>query len=172
MEHSYNGNSHWYIFFFFSFLTEVEKTKCQHEREVALGSGGAFFPRETGVRHFIPQCDGHGNYLPTQCHSSSGYCWCVDRDGNEIDGTRSGPGVRPPCKWLKHLLLVGVFQPRCTVSQRWCLVMPLRNTALAWSNADLCCSSDNYGSCCSHSVTPEYAFPSARASEPLWWASG
>ncbi|XP_035755598.1 nidogen-1 isoform X4 [Egretta garzetta] len=76
---------------------EVEKTKCQHEREVALGSGGTFFPREIRVGHFIPQCDAHGNYLPTQCHSGSGYCWCVDRDGNEIDGTRSGPGVRPPC---------------------------------------------------------------------------
>ncbi|XP_069656800.1 nidogen-1 isoform X3 [Haliaeetus albicilla] len=76
---------------------EVEKTKCQREREVALGSGGTFFPREIRVGHFIPQCDEHGNYLPTQCHSSSGYCWCVDRDGNEIDGTKSGPGVRPPC---------------------------------------------------------------------------
>uniref|UniRef100_A0A8D0KVY6 Nidogen 1 n=1 Tax=Strix occidentalis caurina TaxID=311401 RepID=A0A8D0KVY6_STROC len=76
---------------------EVEKTKCQREREVALGSGGAFFPREIRIGHFIPQCDEHGNYLPTQCHSSTGYCWCVDRDGNEIDGTRSGPGVQPPC---------------------------------------------------------------------------
>uniref|UniRef100_A0A663N0X7 Nidogen 1 n=1 Tax=Athene cunicularia TaxID=194338 RepID=A0A663N0X7_ATHCN len=76
---------------------EVEKTKCQHEREVALGSGGAFFSREIRIGHFIPQCDEHGNYLPTQCHSSTEYCWCVDRDGNEIDGTRSGPGVQPPC---------------------------------------------------------------------------
>ncbi|KAM6433343.1 nidogen-1 [Rhynochetos jubatus] len=78
-------------------LGEVEKTKCQREREVALGSGGTFFPREIRGGHFIPQCDEHGNYLPTQCHASSGYCWCVDRDGNEIDGTRSGPGVQPPC---------------------------------------------------------------------------
>ncbi|XP_025964741.1 nidogen-1 isoform X2 [Dromaius novaehollandiae] len=76
---------------------EVEKTKCQHEQERALGSGGTFFPREMRVGQFIPQCDEHGNYLPTQCHSSTGYCWCVDRDGNEIDGTRSGPGVQPPC---------------------------------------------------------------------------
>uniref|UniRef100_A0A8B9N5V0 Nidogen-1 n=1 Tax=Accipiter nisus TaxID=211598 RepID=A0A8B9N5V0_9AVES len=78
-------------------LGEMEKTKCQREREVALGSGGTFFQREIRVGHFIPQCDEHGNYLPTQCHSSSGYCWCVDRDGNEIDGTKSGPGVQPPC---------------------------------------------------------------------------
>ncbi|KAM6280871.1 nidogen-1 isoform 2-T2 [Porphyrio hochstetteri] len=78
-------------------LGEVEKTKCQREREVALGSGAPFYSKEIKVGHFIPQCDDHGNYLPTQCHASSGYCWCVDRDGNEIDGTRSRLGVQPPC---------------------------------------------------------------------------
>uniref|UniRef100_A0A8D0LAE2 Nidogen-1 n=1 Tax=Sphenodon punctatus TaxID=8508 RepID=A0A8D0LAE2_SPHPU len=52
-------------------------------------------PRPIG--QFIPQCDVYGNYLPTQCHASTGYCWCVDRDGNEVDGTRSGPGIQPPC---------------------------------------------------------------------------
>ncbi|XP_039208911.1 nidogen-1 isoform X1 [Crotalus tigris] len=73
---------------------EVEKTKCQREQEqiLALGPRG---PRPIG--QFIPQCDIYGNYLPTQCHPSTGYCWCVDRDGNEIDGTRSGPGIQPPC---------------------------------------------------------------------------
>uniref|UniRef100_A0A803SR35 Nidogen 1 n=1 Tax=Anolis carolinensis TaxID=28377 RepID=A0A803SR35_ANOCA len=73
---------------------ELEKTKCQREQEqfMAFGPRG---PRPVG--QFIPQCDVYGNYLPTQCHSSSGYCWCVDRDGNEIDGTRSGPGIQPPC---------------------------------------------------------------------------
>lgn len=106
------------------FPPEVEKTKCQHEREVALGSGGAFFPRDARVGHFIPQCDEHGHYLPTQCHGSTGYCWCVDRDGNEIDGTRSGPGVRPPCKWLKQLFLVDISPSERTVSQMWGLVLP------------------------------------------------
>ncbi|XP_053155988.1 nidogen-1 isoform X2 [Hemicordylus capensis] len=71
-----------------------EKTRCQHEQEqsMSLAPRG---PRPVG--HFIPQCDIYGNYLPTQCHSSTGYCWCVDRDGNEIDGTRTGPGIQPPC---------------------------------------------------------------------------
>ncbi|XP_048341715.1 nidogen-1 [Sphaerodactylus townsendi] len=73
---------------------EQEKTKCQYEQEQVLTFGlrGA-----RPVGQFIPQCDVYGNYLPTQCHSSSGYCWCVDRDGNEIDGTRTGPGIQPPC---------------------------------------------------------------------------
>ncbi|XP_066473183.1 nidogen-1 [Tiliqua scincoides] len=75
-------------------LGELEKTKCLREQEetVAYGPRG---PRPVG--QFIPQCDVYGNYLPTQCHPSSGYCWCVDRDGNEIDGTRTGPGIQPPC---------------------------------------------------------------------------
>nr|XP_034964284.1 nidogen-1 [Zootoca vivipara] len=73
---------------------ELEKTKCQREQEQIL----AFGPRGARpVGFFVPQCDVYGNYLPTQCHSSTGYCWCVDRDGNEIDGTKSGPGIRPPC---------------------------------------------------------------------------
>ncbi|KAL8185858.1 UNVERIFIED_CONTAM: Nidogen-1, partial [Gekko kuhli] len=72
---------------------ELEKTKCQQEQEQVLIFGPRG-PRPAG--QFIPQCDVYGNYLPTQCHSSSGYCWCVDREGNEIDGTRTGPGIRPP----------------------------------------------------------------------------
>lgn len=144
-------------------FTEAEKTKCQREREVALGSVGTFFPREIRVSHFIPQCDEHGNYIPTQCHSSSGYCWCVDRDGNEIDGTRSGPGVRPPCKWLKHLFLLGVSPPKCTVSEMWGLVMLLRYS----SGLEQCRSllaQWQHALCCSPSVTPAQTFPSAGAS--------
>ncbi|XP_074079062.1 nidogen-1 [Macrotis lagotis] len=77
---------------------EVEKTRCQRQREHILGSVGATdsqWPRPVG--QFVPECDEHGHYVPMQCHHSSGYCWCVDRDGNEIDGTRTGPGMRPPC---------------------------------------------------------------------------
>lgn len=75
-------------------LGEPEKTKCLREQEEIVGYGPRG-PRPIG--QFIPQCDVYGNYLPTQCHPSSGYCWCVDRDGNEIDGTRTGPGIQPPC---------------------------------------------------------------------------
>ncbi|XP_065257208.1 nidogen-1 [Emys orbicularis] len=79
-------------------LGELEKTKCQREQEQALASrGSSYSQRPIPVGQFVPQCDEHGNYQPTQCHSSTGYCWCVDRNGNEIDGTRTGPGIRPPC---------------------------------------------------------------------------
>ncbi|KAM4693380.1 nidogen-1 isoform 2-T2 [Discoglossus pictus] len=72
-----------------------EKTKCQQHRESILGSAVPRGPRPVG--QFVPTCDENGNYAPIQCHSSTGYCWCVDRDGNELNGTRTGPGFRPPC---------------------------------------------------------------------------
>uniref|UniRef100_A0A8C9UKP6 Nidogen 1 n=1 Tax=Spermophilus dauricus TaxID=99837 RepID=A0A8C9UKP6_SPEDA len=81
---------------------EAEKTRCQQEREHILGAAGAADaqrPRLPGL--FVPECDEHGHYAPTQCHGSTGYCWCVDRDGRELDseweGTRTRPGMRPPC---------------------------------------------------------------------------
>lgn len=76
-------------------LTEVEKTRCQLEREHILETAGV-----TGPQHplplglFVPECDEYGNYVPTQCHGSTGYCWCVDRDGRELEGTRTR--MRPP----------------------------------------------------------------------------
>ncbi|XP_056135586.1 testican-3 isoform X2 [Lampris incognitus] len=41
---------------------------------------------------YLPSCDEEGYYRSHQCHSSSGQCWCVDRYGNEVAGSRShGP---------------------------------------------------------------------------------
>ncbi|XP_069846721.1 nidogen-1 [Dipodomys merriami] len=78
---------------------EAEKTRCQHERERLLGAaaGGADAQRPQLPGVFVPECDEHGQYAPTQCHSSTGYCWCVDREGRELEGTRTRPGMRPPC---------------------------------------------------------------------------
>uniref|UniRef100_A0A8C1RK86 Nidogen 1a n=1 Tax=Cyprinus carpio TaxID=7962 RepID=A0A8C1RK86_CYPCA len=70
--------------------TEYEKTRCQLHRESVLGAG----PR--GPRpvpgQYVPTCDAQGEYDPMQCHASAGQCWCVDRNGLEISGTRTGPG--------------------------------------------------------------------------------
>uniref|UniRef100_A0A673GL17 Nidogen-1-like n=1 Tax=Sinocyclocheilus rhinocerous TaxID=307959 RepID=A0A673GL17_9TELE len=70
--------------------TEYEKTRCQLHRDSVLGAG----PR--GPRpvpgHYVPTCDSQGEYDPMQCHASAGQCWCVNRDGLEISGTRTGPG--------------------------------------------------------------------------------
>ncbi|XP_073689749.1 nidogen-1-like [Garra rufa] len=75
--------------------TEREKTRCQLHRESVLGTE----PR--GPRpvpgQFVPTCDAQGGYDPMQCHASIGQCWCVDRNGLEISGTRTGPGRFPEC---------------------------------------------------------------------------
>ncbi|XP_034031396.1 hemopexin-like [Thalassophryne amazonica] len=44
---------------------------------------------------YIPQCDQDGNYLPKQCHASTGHCWCVDEMGTEKEGTRWSAGTTP-----------------------------------------------------------------------------
>jgi hypothetical protein len=38
---------------------------------------------------YIPDCDDDGFYERLQCHSSSGQCWCVDRNGHEMPNTRT-----------------------------------------------------------------------------------
>ncbi|XP_046907058.1 nidogen-1-like [Hypomesus transpacificus] len=80
---------------------EREKTQCEHHRERTQASvpNSSFFffrPRPAVGQH-VPTCDERGAYEPTQCHGSIGQCWCVDRNGQEIPNTRTGPGQRPLC---------------------------------------------------------------------------
>uniref|UniRef100_A0A4W3I970 Nidogen 1 n=1 Tax=Callorhinchus milii TaxID=7868 RepID=A0A4W3I970_CALMI len=69
-------------------------TQCERHRDSVLEIPEPRGPRPT---RYIPQCDGNGNYIPTQCHQSTTICWCVDKNGEEIPGTRTHPGIRPPC---------------------------------------------------------------------------
>lgn len=55
------------------------KTKCQ------LMQNGYRPPR---VGAFIPQCKENGEFEEKQCWGSTGYCWCVDKIGQEIPGTK------------------------------------------------------------------------------------
>ncbi|KAJ8392450.1 hypothetical protein AAFF_G00075750 [Aldrovandia affinis] len=79
---------------------EREKTQCERQRESALASSSGFgAPRRPrpipGL--YVPACDAQGRYEPMQCHGSVGQCWCVDRVGKEVPGTRTGHGSRPMC---------------------------------------------------------------------------
>lgn len=38
---------------------------------------------------FSPDCRPDGSYVPEQCDKSKGQCWCVDKKGNELAGTRA-----------------------------------------------------------------------------------
>ncbi|ELU06158.1 hypothetical protein CAPTEDRAFT_227529 [Capitella teleta] len=43
---------------------------------------------------YIPRCTDHGDFMAKQCHASTGQCWCVNFDGQEIPGTmRYSPDV-------------------------------------------------------------------------------
>ncbi|XP_059186825.1 nidogen-1-like [Centropristis striata] len=84
--------------------TPAEKTLCERHRESvqtsAPGSGSgifSFFRPRPAIGQYVPQCDQHGAYQPTQCHSSIGQCWCVDANGQELPNTRTGPGSTPLC---------------------------------------------------------------------------
>uniref|UniRef100_A0A8C2ELD1 CD74 molecule, major histocompatibility complex, class II invariant chain a n=1 Tax=Cyprinus carpio TaxID=7962 RepID=A0A8C2ELD1_CYPCA len=62
------------------------QSKCQLESQKEVRPG-----------FYKPQCDEQGNYLPMQCWHSTGYCWCVDKDGTEIPDTRIRGGPLPQC---------------------------------------------------------------------------
>ena len=77
------------------FLTEkdVNVLDCASEREMAL----KLDRRHPEGHVFIPRCLVTGQYAPAQCHTSTGYCWCVDDvTGRPVPGT-STHNVRPDC---------------------------------------------------------------------------
>ncbi|NXU23591.1 NID2 protein, partial [Thalassarche chlororhynchos] len=74
--------------------TERPRTMCERWRQSLLEHYGGS-PRSD---QYVPQCNVGGDFTPLQCHGDSGYCWCVDESGREIQGTRSEPGSTPPCK--------------------------------------------------------------------------
>ena len=55
------------------------------------------------IGSYRPQCDERGNYEPVQCHGSTGFCWCVDTTGTELQGSRSRSVVSiETCAALTH----------------------------------------------------------------------
>ncbi|XP_062904848.1 nidogen-2 isoform X5 [Mobula hypostoma] len=114
--------------------SERRKTACEEQRE-RLQTELTAFGSEPRVGLYIPQCDDEGNFRPMQCQSSSGHCWCVDENGQEVAGTRTAPGsAQPRCglpaserpksaceqqrerlqaEGSQHGLLVGLYIPQC-----------------------------------------------------------
>uniref|UniRef100_A0A671U6H3 Nidogen 2 n=1 Tax=Sparus aurata TaxID=8175 RepID=A0A671U6H3_SPAAU len=74
------------------YLNEPErpKTHCEHYRDSVQTTSPEGYPI-TGA--YVPQCDANGQYIPLQCHGSTGHCWCVDTRGQERAGTRTPPGT-------------------------------------------------------------------------------
>uniref|UniRef100_A0A669C1B0 Nidogen 2 n=1 Tax=Oreochromis niloticus TaxID=8128 RepID=A0A669C1B0_ORENI len=80
--------------FYCSQQEERAKTHCEHHRDSVKTTSDDEYPIV-----YKPQCDAEGQYLPQQCHGSTGYCWCVDSRGEERAGTRTPPddAVKPAC---------------------------------------------------------------------------
>ncbi|NWI88308.1 THYG protein, partial [Pitta sordida] len=54
---------------------------------------------QLGFLLYIPQCDGLGNWEPTQCYESTGHCWCVDEKGRYVmDSLVSRSAELPKCQ--------------------------------------------------------------------------
>ncbi|XP_037531553.1 CD74 molecule, major histocompatibility complex, class II invariant chain a [Nematolebias whitei] len=78
------------------------KTKCQMEAS----------PTSHRIGTFKPRCDEQGRYLPTQCFSGTGYCWCVDEFGNPIQGSqkRGSPDCRRGAVFPRTMALPSLMQ--------------------------------------------------------------
>lgn len=68
-------------------------TQCQKERKLSQSS---MMKGDT----FTPECNEDGTYKSRQCFTHLYYgkqCWCVDKHGQEILGTRRIDGSHPDC---------------------------------------------------------------------------
>ncbi|XP_042260960.1 nidogen-2 isoform X6 [Thunnus maccoyii] len=128
------------------------KTQCEHHRDSIQTTSPEGHP---GVGVYVPQCDASGQYTPLQCHGSSGYCWCVDKSGQEREGTRTFPGTPPKdcdkpdepqrpktqCEHHRDNILnsspdgypvVGVFVPQCDADGQYMSQQCHGSTGQCW----------------------------------------
>ncbi|XP_074865924.1 HLA class II histocompatibility antigen gamma chain [Carettochelys insculpta] len=63
--------------------TEIPADEVQSQCQAESSVSGIYPGR------FRPQCDEKGDYLPKQCHASTGYCWCVYKNGTKVEGTET-----------------------------------------------------------------------------------
>ncbi|XP_017909513.1 PREDICTED: SPARC-related modular calcium-binding protein 1 isoform X2 [Capra hircus] len=61
---------------------DAGQSKCRLERAQALEQ--AKKPQEAV---FVPECAEDGSFTQVQCHTYTGYCWCVTPDGKPISGS-------------------------------------------------------------------------------------
>ncbi|XP_012823499.1 SPARC-related modular calcium-binding protein 1 isoform X7 [Xenopus tropicalis] len=101
---------------------DAGQSKCRLERTQALEQ--AKKPQEAV---FIPECNEDGSFTQVQCHTFTGYCWCVTPDGKPVSGSSvqnktpvcsgsvtekpSSQGnsgrrdITAPTLWIKHLVI-------------------------------------------------------------------
>ena len=84
----------------------VNRAPCTRARKLALG---ALTLASVGV--YVPQCDRTGSFNQVQCHQSTGYCWCVDKEGKEMPRTRTRG--KPTCDNGKFFIIINYEMSTC-----------------------------------------------------------
>ena len=79
-----------YIILIIPFICFGQLTPCEEAVANATGSIG----------EFIPQCEEDGSYSAIQCWFSTGYCWCVDEDGIELEVDEEADALPNPVQKL------------------------------------------------------------------------
>ncbi|XP_070577825.1 SPARC-related modular calcium-binding protein 1-like isoform X4 [Ptychodera flava] len=94
-----------------------ESSRCKAERRYAQ----AQLSNDSTVGLFIPECNDDGSFQQVQCHTGTGYCWCVTDLGKPIPGS-SVRYKQPKCNsdGGKPSRPGGFSRPRkgCSQSQR------------------------------------------------------
>ncbi|XP_040188365.1 SPARC-related modular calcium-binding protein 1 isoform X11 [Rana temporaria] len=113
---------------------DAGQSKCRLERTQALEQ--AKKPQEAV---FIPECNEDGSFTQVQCHTYTGYCWCVTPDGKPVSGSSvqnktpvcsgsvtdkpSSQGnsgkkdITAPTLWIKHLVIKDAKQNGSSMRQ-------------------------------------------------------
>lgn len=83
----------WYLFYLVQNTKATEPTPIPNDDTVT----GAPVMTQCQMRSqarampgaFVPQCEENGDFKLMQCWRSTGYCWCVYRNGTEVPETRT-----------------------------------------------------------------------------------
>uniref|UniRef100_A0A673HUH2 SPARC-related modular calcium-binding protein 1-like n=1 Tax=Sinocyclocheilus rhinocerous TaxID=307959 RepID=A0A673HUH2_9TELE len=76
---------------------------CKHERMSVLTEAAIRGSEE----RFVPECSADGRYRAVQCHSSTGYCWCVRVDSGRPVPRTSARNQLPDCSAQEtHTLII------------------------------------------------------------------
>uniref|UniRef100_A0A8C5MZL6 Thyroglobulin n=1 Tax=Leptobrachium leishanense TaxID=445787 RepID=A0A8C5MZL6_9ANUR len=101
---------------------------------------------------YVPQCDGSGNWIPTQTYQSTGHSWCVDEDGNYVSNSLVSRPSSPlqcqtPCRRTQTNAQVASWVPRIADSDlRSGSTFLITNCTEAGENSAVQ-NSDTNGSC-------------------------
>lgn len=99
-------------------------SKCLRERNQAMQHALSKDLIMLGV--FVPKCEPDGSFAQVQCLNTSRYCWCVDNNGKEIQGTRVRL-TQPKCPSPVAAVQTHQSSPGKSASKPWKPVKPCTN---------------------------------------------